>query len=342
MTERNDESRREALLTRVLKASGRGPTASPDAKARVYAVVRARWQATQPRRADITPIRPSAARAWVLTRRIVLAVAVALAAVLVYRFQTPFGDSAASFGKITKIDGNVAIRHSGDQRSVRVTDLVGVHAGDTLATDSGARVALELENGSSLRINTGSEVEIVAADRIALRSGTVYFDSQGETFDGSFEIETSLGLVRHVGTQFEASLVGSGLRIRVREGSVAFNDATRELVASGGEVVQIEGAGAPQRGAIAVDDDAWSWAVDLAILPVADEYSLSEVLAWISRETGRDVRFADAAVQARVQTIILYDLGNLTPQETLAVLRSTTAFEYSETDDGLLVVSSTR
>jgi ferric-dicitrate binding protein FerR (iron transport regulator) len=193
-----------------------------------------------------------------------------------------------------------------------------------------------------LRINIGSEVVIVAAGRIALRSGTVYFDSNSARVSGSFELETPLGLVRHVGTQFEASLVGSGLRIRVREGAVAFNDATRELVAGVGEVVHIEGAGPPQRGAITVDDDAWSWAVDLAILPVAEQYSLSEVLAWIARETGRDVRFADSAVEARVQTIILYDLGNLTPQETLAVLRSTTAFEYRETDDGVLIVSNAR
>jgi hypothetical protein len=32
----------------------------------------------------------------------------------------------------------------------------------------------------------------------------------------------------------------------------------------------------------------------------------------------------------------------LTPQETLAVLRSTTAFEYRETDDGVLIVSNAR
>ena len=203
-------------------------------------------------------------------------------------------------------------------------------------------VALELENGTSLRVNSSSEVELVAADRVVLRSGTVYFDSKGESASGSFAVETELGSVRHVGTQFEASLVGSGLRIRVREGAVMFNSPTRELIASAGEVVSIDGAGAAQREAITTDDDEWRWAEDLAILPVAEEYSLPDVLAWISRETGREVRFADAAVQARVQTIVVYDLGNLTPEETLGVLRSTTAFEYRETDDGLLVVSSNR
>jgi ferric-dicitrate binding protein FerR (iron transport regulator) len=302
--------------------------------------VHERWQATLPKRAGVAPIRPAVTRVWAW--RGALAASLVVAAVIVFKLQAPPGAGPVSFGTIAKVDGNVTIRHSGDQQSMRVTDLVGVHVGDTLATASGARVALGLESGSSLRINTGSEVEIVAAGRIALRSGTVYFDSNSARVNGSFEIETPLGLVRHVGTQFEASLVGSGLRIRVREGAVAFNDATRELVASIGEVVHIEGAGPPQRGAIAVDDDAWSWAVDLALLPVAEEYSLPEVLAWISRETGRDVRYADPAVQARAQTIILYDLGNLTPQETLAVLRSTTGFEYRETNDGLLVVSATR
>ena len=339
MSERSDETRREALLVRLLRTSGRGPTPSPEAKARVYAAVRARWQAALPERAGVAPIRPAAARAWVLPRRIALAASIALAAVIVYRFEALPGEAPALFGSIAKTDGNVAIRHSGDQRSVRVTDSVGIHVGDTLATDAGAKVALELENGASLRVNSGSEVEVVAADRVVLRSGAVYFDSNGEV-NGPFAVETAYGSVRHLGTQFETSLVGMGLRIRVREGAVMFNDPTRELVASAGEVVHIEGAGPPQRGAIAADDDAWRWAEDLATLPAAKEYSLPDVLAWISRETGCGIRFADATVQARVRAVVLYDLGNLTPQETLAVLRSTTAFEFSETDDGLLIVSA--
>jgi hypothetical protein len=75
---------------------------------------------------------------------------------------------------------------------------------------------------------------------------------------------------------------------------------------------------------------------------VAAQYPLPEVLTWVSRETSREVSFADPTVEARAQTVVLYDLDNLTPRETLTALRVTTAFEYDETDDGLLIVSSNR
>jgi ferric-dicitrate binding protein FerR (iron transport regulator) len=211
-----------------------------------------------------------------------------------------------------------------------------------LTTEEGAKLALRLENGYTLRVNSSSELEILTVDTVDLSAGTVYFDSNGLDLDATFRIESALGSLRHAGTQFEASLVAAGLRIRVREGAVTFNDSSGELIARAGEQIHIEGNGAPLRTSIAADDPAWSWVEDLATLPVDSEYPLPSVLAWISRETGRDVRFADAAVQARAQTVILYDLEDLTPQEALAVLRSTTAFEYRDTDSGLLVARNGR
>jgi hypothetical protein len=106
--------------------------------------------------------------------------------------------------------------------------------------------------------------------------------------------------------------------------------------------MHVEIGRAPQRTTIAADDPAWRWVEDLGALPAAPEYRLPEILTWVSRETGRNVRFADAAVQARAESVILYDLENLNPHETLAVLRSTTAFEYRETGGGLLVADAGR
>lgn len=342
MSENTPESRHEALLERLVRTSGRGPTASADAKARVYTAVHARWQAMLARQARSTPApRSMRSKSWVLTRRFALAAGLAAVAVVAYRLQAPQESPAVPFASIAKIEGNVAIRHSGDQRPVSARASAGVRIGDTLATDASAKLALRLENGYSLRINTSSELAIVAANSVELRSGTVYFDSNGLDLD-EFQIQTTFGSVRHAGTQFEASLVATGLRIRVREGAVAFNDSSRELIATGGEQMHIESSRAPQRTPIAADDPAWSWVEELATLPVESEYPLPEILTWISRETGRSVRFADAAVQARAQTVILYDLENLNPQETVAVLRSTTAFEYRDTDSGLLVVNAGR
>jgi ferric-dicitrate binding protein FerR (iron transport regulator) len=343
MSEHTSESRHDALLERLVRTSGRGPTASPDAKARVYTAVHERWQATVQKQArSAPPPRSMRNRSWVLTRRLALAASLAAVAVVAYRLQAPQEGPAVPFASIAKVDGNVAIQHSGDQRPVSARASAGVRIGDTLTTDASARLALRLENGYSLRINSSSELAILAANSVDLRSGTVYFDSNGLDLDDTFQIETTFGSVRHAGTQFEASLAASGLRIRVREGAVMFNDSSRELIASGGEQIEIEGGRSPQRSSIPADDPAWSWVEELATLPVEPEYPLPEILTWISRETGRNVRYADAAVQARAQTVVLYDLENLTPQEALTALRSTTAFEYRDTNSGLLVADADR
>jgi ferric-dicitrate binding protein FerR (iron transport regulator) len=351
MSEHTPESRHEALLERLLRTSGRGPTASADAKARVYAIVHARWQATlrkepgqvgTPRGTRDTAPPRSTGKYWGLTRTLALAASVAAVAVIAYRLQPPQENPVLPFASIAKVEGNVAVLHSGDVRPVAARPSAGVRVGDTVTTDAGAKLALRLENGYTLRINSSSELEILAADTVDLSAGTVYFDSNSLDLDGAFRIESALGSVRHAGTQFEASLVAAGLRIRVREGTVTFNDSSGELIAGAGEQIHIESSGAPLRTSIAADDPAWTWVEDLATLPVDSEYPLPSVLTWISRETGRDVRFADAAVEARAQTVVLYDLEDLTPQETLAVLRSTTAFEYRHTDSGLLVAGSDR
>jgi ferric-dicitrate binding protein FerR (iron transport regulator) len=342
MSEHTPESKHEALLERLLRTSGRGPTAPAEAKARVYAAVRARWRATVPKQSPSAATPRSAYRSLRLSRTLALAASVAAIAVVAYRLQTPQESPLVPFASIAKVEGNVAILHSGDSQRVSARPSAGVQVGDTLTTDTGGKLALQLENGYSLRIDSRSELEVLAANTIELLSGTVYFDSNGLDHDAAFQIESALGSVRHAGTQFEASLAAAGLRLRVREGAVMFNDSSREIVARAGEQIYIEGGREPVRTSITADDSAWSWAEDLATLPVATEYSLPEILMWISRETGRDVRFADVGVQARAQTVVLYDLEDLTPQETIAVLRSTTAFEYRDTDSGLLVAGSDR
>jgi ferric-dicitrate binding protein FerR (iron transport regulator) len=150
-------------------------------------------------------------------------------------------------------------------------------------------------------------------------------------------IATPFGSVRHVGTQFEASVGDVGLRIRVREGRVMFIDSSRELVADAGEQVEIARGSDPERTRIAADDPMWQWTEDLAMLEAADVYRLPDVLTWIARETGRELRFADEATQTRAQSVTLYDLDGLTPRQAIDVLGSATGFAYRYTDGSLLV-----
>jgi ferric-dicitrate binding protein FerR (iron transport regulator) len=342
MSDRTTEPKNEASLTRLLRESGRGPTAAPDARARIHASVQERWRASLAERARAGNVDARPARRWLFLQSVALAASVAVVALVIYSMQGPTGDSVAPFAMVTRAEGDAQVRRNGTVFPLRTGRLISVRTGDTLTTADDARVALELEIGYELRINAGSELVVTAADEIELRSGAIYFDSN-ELGDGApLVIATPLGSVRHVGTQFEASVVGVGLRIRVREGRVTFSDSSRELVADAGEQVEIGPGSDPERTRIATDDPAWQWTEDLAMLEAADTYRLPDVLTWVARETGRELRFADAATRARVQTIMLYDLDGLTPRQTLDVLGSTTAFEYRNSDGSLLVTDAGR
>jgi hypothetical protein len=61
------------------------------------------------------------------------------------------------------------------------------------------------------------------------------------------------------------------------------------------------------------------------------------LLSWLSRETGRELRFADAAAEREAETLTLHGIAGLTPSEVLEVIDDTTSLGYSETDGTLLV-----
>jgi ferric-dicitrate binding protein FerR (iron transport regulator) len=339
MNERVPEPKHDEVLTRLLRSSGRGPTASTEARSRIYTAVRERWQESLPGRVS-SARRGDRRRGFALTWKFALAAGLAAIAVLAYRVQAPRTDSMPPFASVAKVQGDVAIRRGGEVRDVRIEAPATVSVGDLLTTGAGARVALQLENGYVLRVNSGSELLLAAADGVELRSGTVYFDSNFAALDEPLTIATPLGSVRHAGTQFETSLVDAGLRIRVREGAVILSDGAGDLLARAGEQMHVASGSAPQRTAIGADDAAWQWVEDLAMVQPAAEYPLPEVLAWVSRETGRALRYADAPTEARAQSVVLYELEGLTPRETLDVIRSTTELDYRYVEGGLLVTSA--
>lgn len=362
----NDDPREaDELLTRLLRESGRGPTASLEARARIYAAVRARWQAAldagdrpcDDREGGVAAPAGSAARPRRPTRhapaergrrsrwlpRLALAASVVIAAVVFYRLEQPAPGPAASFAAVANVTGGVDIRRDGVLRPAGQGGLGSVRIGDALVSGDDGRVALRLADGRSLRLDTGTELAILTASRVELVAGGVYFDSARPDRFARAEtlvIDTPLGSVRHAGTQFEASLVTRTLRIRVREGTVLFRDDDRELTAGVGEQIEIPATGMPRRTTIALDDPAWRWIEDLATLAPAGEYRLGDVLAWVARETGRELEFGSAAVEARARDVALFELEGLSPRQALDVLKRTTAFAYEDAGTVLRVTEA--
>jgi len=79
--------------------------------------------------------------------------------------------------------------------------------GTVIATGSGARAAVRLASGPSVRIDEGSLVRLESAEVVALDRGALYVDSGAAPGSAALEVATPLGTVRHLGTQFETRLL---------------------------------------------------------------------------------------------------------------------------------------
>lgn len=200
--------------------------------------------------------------------------------------------------------------------------------GAVLSTGADGRVALRLAGGVSLRLDAASAVRLGGASSARLERGAIYVDSGATAVadglaspEGAVEIETALGTVRDVGTQFEVRLLeDEALRVRVREGTVAVeSDGRREIAESGSELL-VDARGETRRGVVAAQGEAWGWA-ERAAAPIAIEGTrLGAFLDWAARETGRRWRFAGGVPPATADVLLHGSLAGLTPAEALEVV----------------------
>jgi ferric-dicitrate binding protein FerR (iron transport regulator) len=202
-------------------------------------------------------------------------------------------------------------------------------AGVRVRTLDDGRAALALAHGESLRLAPGTEVMLDAPGRVYVRQGTVYVDSGSRPSGTPIEIVTPAGTARDLGTQFELKVDGSRLRLRVREGRVAVEQGGRSVTGSAGEQLSIDDFGGVSRATIAQDAAEWQWAEAIAPIPDMDGKPASQLIAWVARETGRQLRYESPATEQRAARVILHgNIRNLAPFEALSAMLATTDLEY--------------
>ena len=91
------------------------------------------------------------------------------------------------------------------------------------------------------------------------------------------------------------------------------------------------------RSQIAPNDTEWSWAADLATLPARDEYALGETLAWIARELGLTLAYADPGSRPRIAGQTIIGLEGLNPTEALAAIVQIANLKTEISGDRLVV-----
>jgi hypothetical protein len=148
-------------------------------------------------------------------------------------------------------------------------------------------------------------------------------------------------VIHDIGTQFEARVETDSLRIRVREGEVALQQAPADLELTGtaGEEIEVSAAGNLRTGVIAPDAALWQWAQSLASAPAPASQSILVYLRWIARETGKRLEFELANVELSAQFASFSgDPAGLSPLEVLNHIAATSDFRYQLTEDGAILI----
>jgi ferric-dicitrate binding protein FerR (iron transport regulator) len=219
-----------------------------------------------------------------------------------------------------------------------VTSGADLRGGSMLRTgrNSGAGLAIDQ---LSLRVGEDSEIGLVDPTQIRLVRGTVYVDMEPGAAN-RLVVETALGKAIHQGTQFQLEYDRSRVLLLVREGRVVFDRGTGPIVTAAGESLVIPSSGEVTRSPIAPFDPSWQWTEALAPMPDIEGKRAAELLAWVARQTGRELQYVSRAAERRAGTVILHgSLRQLTPQEALSVTLATTDLEADVQEEGRILVS---
>jgi ferric-dicitrate binding protein FerR (iron transport regulator) len=200
------------------------------------------------------------------------------------------------------------------------------------------RVALRLAGGQSLRLDVATRLRLDSGSAITLECGAVYLDSRGGRENAV--VRTALGEVREIGTQFEVRLAETVLSVRVREGSVLVKGVEEQIRIQSGTVGTFTPTLAPVLRPLSAWAEDWQWAQAIAPLLDIEGRSAAEFLAWVARESGVEVLYADAASERLAQEAILHGrLLGATPIATLDAVLPGCALRAAHSE-GRLVIST--
>ena len=313
-------------VERTLEAGLRRQPLDAEAYARMHAAVSAEWRAT---------VRP---RSWATARWGAIAAGLA-AAFLIIAIGLRFFAPAAVLGVAARADGDGLVSQSTllPERHIVVGGVL--RAGGMLMARGS--VLVELQGGGTLRIANGTRFEAISADGVALHEGEIYVDlPPGLPRASAFIVRTALGLIEHVGTQFDVATVDQDVRIRVREGIVRLRRGSETETAASGTELLVPKAGPTSQRAISTHGPQWSWIEALEPDYDIEDRKLMDFLLWTARETGRRLSFGDDRARDVAERTHLHgSIHGMAPATALEMVLTTTSLQY-EFEEDLIRVSS--
>jgi ferric-dicitrate binding protein FerR (iron transport regulator) len=292
-------------IENLLSSSLRTPPLPPEAMAAMRAAVQSEWRSGLTRR--------SRARVWAR------ACAASLAAFAMLGAWQLMHTSAA-FGTVQGESAGLVVYRPSLLGERRATDRV-LRIGDRL--EARADTLIYLPGVVSLRLRSGASVRIIAADEAELRAGAAYVDAGPAGSLSGLRVRTPLGLVEHLGTQFEVAWMDEHLRVRVREGAVRVAGVLR---ADAGEELILDAVGSQVRRELPAYDKEWNWVQSMPDALDVNGRSVMVLLRWVARETGRQLEFADdGAAQLAITAVLHGSISGLAPDLALRAMLATTS-----------------
>jgi hypothetical protein len=319
-------------LVRLLATIGPRSQPSVQATTEVRAVVEGEWRKIVAARQQRRRLAGWAAAA-----------SVAATAVALWLARPLYQPEAGPVASLARVVGDVQIG-SGDGRWAPLAAGGAIEPGAVIRTGSGGRAALEMRNGVGLRLDSGTQLAFNDSNDATLSRGAVYVDSGPA--DGAqvadFLLETPVGSVRHLGTQYEARLTGGDLRVGIREGRVEISGAQGAVLGSAGELLTI-GDGSVSRTRLAATASDWSWVAEVTPPFSIEGRSVDEFLSWAGRETGRTVVYASPDAERRARNVTLRGtVEGLAPEQAVAAVLSTTSLRPIVDGDQIRIDSMAR
>lgn len=319
-------------LEDLLRHASPRPVPSPDDIAAAKAAVRDEWR-------DLTDKRRR-------NRRVINYAVAATILVAVFAGFNTFRAPVEESVQVASMEKNFGpVYLLGERSELReISDLSAVFSGQTILTGDGAGLALAWGAGGSLRVDEGTRIRFTGSGDVFLEEGRVYFDSTPTLFaaidDASssvFKVQTNLGTVRPLGTQFMTEVDGDKLIVSVREGQVSIDGSYREQAVSSGQQAILAGKQQPTVLSVNRAGEMWNWLQRTTPVADVDGKTLHEFLVWVCREMGLELQFEGQAESVAREAILKGKIDTL-PSDALRY-RLATADLHSRIDGGTVYIS---
>ena len=315
----------------LLRKAGKRSAPDVDLTEEIKSATRKAWQETVEKRRKLR------------VRRLGIAsgIAASLLFGVIFSFQNWVQQPGYEYiAQFTNVSGDIRI--NGETSSA-----LNISPGDTLTAGKNALMSVVMNNGITLLANENTELEMLSEERIFLVKGRIYFDSADSA--SSLVIDTRLGQVKDIGTQYELLSDGTDLKVSMREGETSLSlpdgKSIRATSKGGsGDVVEVSSNGSVERSTIGINDTYWDWISDSHDDINLEGKSLYEVISLASRITGKKAVYITQNAK-QVAKLTTMSGGTLNPdhiETALPLLMETTTLSIVLKSDTIEIASPSK